>query len=566
VPGRGDIELVQAGGKFQVPAKARGLKELRQDLALFDARMQHAVAKPQAGSYQGAEQMRGPLAGWQPLSASADAHLLPEMDSLRSRAHDLVRNEGLMSGAMTTFADSIIGPGLRLNSMPDWRILGMERDQAKEWARKVEARFALYAASKDCDLRRLHNLGELAALAFKEVFAAGDTLVVPMWKPDRPGASAATCIRLVEAERLCNPDHEMDGPYLRAGVVLNDDGEHVAYHVRRGHPGDAYLNGHWLKGGDTWLKIPARTPWGRPRALFLANLHRIGQNRGETYCASIISEIKMLGQYQKTELQAAIVNALIAAFIKTPMGPEALQDLFSSVELPPEFTGAPADYLFQTRNQMRGSFQMQGGAILPLLPGEDVESFVPGRPLTAYRDYVKTLEDILGVGLGVSRLTLTKDASDTNYSSMRGALLQDWKFFSGRRYWMAWHFYQPVFELWLEEQVNLGLIDAPGFYKNKQAYCRAKWIGPGKGWIDPVKEAKAAVIRIEGGLSTLQAECAEQGLDWEEVLEQRAMELARQRELEEHYEVRMGVNPAILQEPGETEAGEESEARKGKEA
>jgi capsid protein len=75
------------------------------------------------------------------------------------------------------------------------------------------------------------------------------------------------------------------------------------------------------------------------------------------------------------------------------------------------------------------------------------------------------------------------------------------------------------------------MIEAPGFYQNKALWCRCKWIGPGRGWIDPVKEAKASKIRLEIGLSTLEDECATQGLDWEEVLEQRAREQTKMREL-----------------------------------
>lgn len=59
---------------------------------------------------------------------------------------------------------------------------------------------------------------------------------------------------------------------------------------------------------------------------------------------------------------------------------------------------------------------------------------------------------------------------------------------------------KPVFELWLEEVVNKGLIEAPNFYENKAAWCRCKWIGPGRGWVDPVKEAQASQIRMESGL------------------------------------------------------------------
>ena len=49
--------------------------------------------------------------------------------------------------------------------------------------------------------------------------------------------------------------------------------------------------------------------------------------------------------------------------------------------------------------------------------------------------------------------------------------------------------------------------------------------------MDPVKEAKAAQTRMDIGVSTLENECAEQGLDWEEVLEQRARERERMAEL-----------------------------------
>lgn len=58
----------------------------------------------------------------------------------------------------------------------------------------------------------------------------------------------------------------------------------------------------------------------------------------------------------------------------------------------------------------------------------------------------------------------------------------------------------------------------------------ALWL-PGRGWVDPVKEAQACQIRMDIRLSTLEAECAGQGLDWEEVLEQRVREKAKLAEL-----------------------------------
>jgi len=92
------------------------------------------------------------------------------------------------------------------------------------------------------------------------------------------------------------------------------------------------------------------------------------------------------------------------------------------------------------------------------------------------------------------------------------------------RAWIAAAWAQPWYELWLEEDINAGNTEAPNYYAKRYAYTRAKWIGVGRGWIDPVKEAQAAQLRMEIGISTLEDECAKQGKDWEEVLEQRARE------------------------------------------
>jgi capsid protein len=84
----------------------------------------------------------------------------------------------------------------------------------------------------------------------------------------------------------------------------------------------------------------------------------------------------------------------------------------------------------------------------------------------------------------------------------------------------------------LEEAYLRGMFDAPDFYENRHEYTRAAWIGGGWGWVDPVKEVEASRLAIDYGLSTLAEEVAGQGRDWEEVLEQRAREQARAKELD----------------------------------
>ena len=81
--------------------------------------------------------------------------------------------------------------------------------------------------------------------------------------------------------------------------------------------------------------------------------------------------------------------------------------------------------------------------------------------------------------------------------------------------------------------------------------------GPARGWIDPVAEKQGSVLGMDAGLSTLQLECMEQGLDWEEVLDQ------RKREIEKFNELGIPVPTwAGMQVPGYTPASAADAAQK----
>jgi lambda family phage portal protein len=274
-------------------------------------------------------------------------------------------------------------------------------------------------------------------------------------------------------------------------------------------------------GADSmeWQRIPTYTNFGRKRVIHVHDKERTGQHRGKPLLTSIMPMFKMLDHYERSELQAAVVNAMIAAFIETPMDGESIAEVFG---------GSSDDYL-AARNEW--DIKLQGGSIIPMFPGDKVAPFTPSRPNSGYGQFVENILRHIGAGLNIPFELLMKDFSKTNYSSARAALLEAWRYFSAKRQWLATYWAKPVYELWLEEAINKGVIDAPDFYEKRHAWTKVKWIGPGRGWVDPVKEAKAAQLRMQIGLSTLEDECAAQGLDWEEVLEQLAREKAKIVEL-----------------------------------
>ncbi len=468
---------------------------------------------------------------WNPLAGSPDSDLLPEHGTIVSRSRDLTRNQGVADGARQTHVDNIIGCGLRLSAKPNWRVLKRDRKWAEAWGNDVQALWQTWWGTPYCDVSEKHNGDSLTQLVFNSAWLNGEGLALPLWMPER-GRRYNTCLQIIEPDRLSNPNFQPDTQTLRKGVRIDGYGKPLAYAIRKTHPGDAYLGLGMGMGMGEWEWVPASAPNGRRRVIHLHDSARTGQSRGIPALAAVMRQFKVLSDFTNAELKAAVANALVAIVLQSNMGQESLVELLSNNP------DALKRYQDGLASNNRSAIDYMGAMVLPVPLGTEVKSFSPARPSTSFEPFVTTLFRYIAAGLHMPYELLMKDFSKTNYSSARAALLEAWRFFKGRRKWMADYWMSPCYLLWLEEVSQMGLIDAPDFYENWEAYSACKWIGDGRGWVDPLKEVQAADMRIKLGISTLEAECAEQGEDWEETMEQRARELQRQKELEDEYGIK----------------------------
>jgi lambda family phage portal protein len=468
-------------------------------------------------SHQGASRDDSAFHNWDPQGGSADADLLPDHDTLMHRSRDLARNNGMMAGGMQTMRDSIVGSVLRLSATPEYKLLGWEREAAREWGNATEAQFRSWFESTEVDAGRTLNGIGLTTLALSGSLLNGDACALPMWLP-RAGDKWATKVMMVEADRLATPIEYTNRANIRKGIESDAYGAPVSYFFLKNHPGDSLagllgLDGNW--GLMEYERVPAFTAWGRRRVLHLHDKERTGQSRGKPLVSAVMREFHMSGEYAANELKASLATSLVAAFLESNLDSESAAKLFGE---------EPRDAWATSVKQAQNIRRLQGAAIIPLPIGAKVNGFAPNRPNAAFSAFMENVERRIAAGMNLSREQLMKDFSKTNYSSARATLLEVWRYFMTRRRWLTDFWLRPLYELWLEEAVNAGVVDAPDFYANRYAYTRCRFIFGGRGWVDPVKEAQAAAIRMDAGLSTLEQECAEQGLDYEEVLDQLQLE------------------------------------------
>jgi lambda family phage portal protein len=490
---------------------------------------------------------------WNVTRGSADSDLLPEIGTIRDRQRDLERNNGIASGYFRTMKDNIVGTGPRLAMMPDYRMLGRDKDWAQEYCHVTEAAFRSFAESRECDVRGQLDLALQTRQVLHSVLLNGEALALPLWMPtDRSRRRWATQLQLLESDRLSNPDLGMDSEFVRGGIKVNQFGRPLGYYIQASHPGDRF----YVYGANQyrWDYIPAETKWGRKRVLHCFDAERVDQKRGRPALTAVMKQFRMLDRYQSTEMQAAVINAVIAAFLETPLDGAAASELLGTNE---GVTDNNQKWKAYSELQRDSMVALDGSTVMTLPPGTKMNAWSPNRPADAFGPFIEAVVRNIAAGVNLPYELLMKDFSKVNYSSARAALLEAWRLFATHRYWLKVFWLDEVLKLWLEEAVSYGDIVVQGktltleeYWPHQYEYTKCSWIWPGRGWVDPVKEAQAAQIRMKTGLSTLQRECAEQGLDWEEVLEQKALEQERMREL--------GVTLGE-QEPAERPAEKEEE-------
>lgn len=484
--------------------------------------------------YEAASVQTQEMGSWFPWIRSPDSEINFSRDRMVSRSRDLARNDGWASGAITRILDNTVGAHLRLSANPDWQYLRrfnkrFDATWADDFRKAVEALWRGYSddMGRYNDVSRQLTVSQQLRLAMRHKLIDGEDLLVAHWLPERVGRGAAqyaTAFLVVDPDRLSNPYQMVDTKYLRGGVEIDDDGVPVAYHIRKAHQNDWYNAVESME----WERVEREDDDGWRRVIHDFERDRAGQNRGIGVFTPVLAHAKMLARYYGVELQAATVATIFGTYVTSPYDPKMVE---SAMDSDGEDLGFYQDLRADWSKERPA--MLNGVRVPTLAPGEEIKQVNAAHPHTGFEDFAHEMLRSIAAQLGVSAEQITQDWSKTNYSSARAALLESWKTLTRRSAEFKVGTATPVYASWLQEAIERGDLDdvmpdsgmIPDFVDARTAYSRAEWLGVARGWIDPVKEKQGAILGLDGGLSTLKRECAEQGLDYEEVIQQRKIEL-----------------------------------------
>jgi lambda family phage portal protein len=458
-------------------------------------------------SYSGSESNRL-NANKLPKNRAADNELMGPFgaDAMRAWARSLVRDNAYAWNIVDTIVSNVVGSGIDAQSTletpegDDIELINDLRDATwEEWC-------------EFCDINGELSFKEIQALAVRELVEAGEVLIrfVRTSGKEYKGISRPVplALEMIEADRLAS---DKDSYAVRnslpnnnrviRGIELDDKGKPVAYWIYPEHPNSPYI---------TRNQAPERVI--AKDILHVYRKDRVGQSRGISWFAPIMNTNRDLGLYIENELQASAVSSCFSVAIKseTPIGSLSAPD----GSAPTDDAGNSFDYL-------------EPAMVVRLRPGESVESINPGRPNSASEPWINLMLRGMAAGTGTSFEAISKNFSQTNYSSSRTSKLEDRPRYKRWQNLIIDDLCQPVWDEFCNAAALAGIEGFPTsmeLLESRRKAAPVDWQTPEWEWVDPTSEQNAASDSINRYMSTYQDELGARGRSWRATFYQAAKE------------------------------------------
>lgn len=392
----------------------------------------------------------------------------PSLLTLREQARHLDENHDLARGALNVLVQNVIGKGIRISP----QIKDISGDPVDDLNRRLMSLFRQW--TEHPDVTGNYGWGQAQRLLARTLYRDGEALC-KLISGDITSLNHRTnvpfSIELAEPDIL---DESYDDPARRIiqGVEKNGWGRSVAYHIHKTHPGS--YRGYMVAAADL-VRIPA------DNMLHLTCVDRIGQTRGVSKFAAVLTRLQDIKEYEESERVAARVAAAYCGYIKRH------EDI-------------SGDDSVRKQSGCRELHMVPGIIMDDLRPGEDIGMISPNRPnsgLEAFRDGQMRAA---ASGVGVSYSSLSKNYNGT-YSAQRQELVEQYGHYEMLREEFVsvclapiWRRFVDVARLVIGHRMFIG-IDPLTLY-------HADFIGPARPWIDPKKEIEADILRISSGISS----------------------------------------------------------------
>jgi lambda family phage portal protein len=451
--------------------------------------VRRAAARRVLATYEGGERTR--LRKFRNDSASPNQLVSLKAADVRAQVRYLVRNHDIARGILRTMVNNVVGPsGFGVEFQPRKADDSIHTEYAaalqeawRDWARKPEVTHT-FSWSRCQRMMARTWLGDGEAFA-QELVGPVATL--------QHGTRVPYSLEMLEPDMI--PLDFMDeANNVCMGIQRNAWGRKTGAYVWKVSP----LESATLATYGSLKRVPWDT------MLHVAVIDRIGQLRGVSEFASIITRLEDIKDYEESERVAAKIAAMLTAYVKRHApdggGYEGAPEGPDGKPLPRELSLAP------------------GTIIDTLAVGEDIGIISSDRPnpnlITFRAGQLRAAAS--GVGAGYSSISKSYDGT---YSAQRQELVEQWVNYAVLADEFVCQLIQPVVERFINVAHLSGVVRMPADLK-PGTHDDVLYIGQAMPWIDPLKEAKAWLELTQAGFASESEVIRRRGANPNDVMEQ----------------------------------------------
>lgn len=428
---------------------------------------------------------------WFATEQSINEELRGDLQRLRARGRDLVKNNDFARKFVAMCEDNIIGSeGVRLQS----RVQDQNGTADKMACDAIERAWREWQLV--CDIAGKQSFSAMCRTLVGGLPSDGEFLVM-MVKGEGAGNRFNFALQIIDVDRI---DTSFNGNYggntVIMGVEVDVYRRPLALHLYAAHPSDG------SRSSRDRVRIPME------RMIHGFKLERAEQMRGIPWMAAGMVSLHHLGKFKLSALLAAEHGANHYGFFEKKDAADVV--------------GAPVSGLLDSGDGSGAPEIESVPGMFDVLDQYTFKPFESPYPNQVFAPFVKTTLQRIASGWRISYHSLANDLEGVNFSSIRSGTIEERDRWRVDQQWFVDVFCRPVFLAWLDMALMSGQIKvatgSPLPYSKKDKFVRHDWQPRTWEWVDPEKDINASVMAVNAGFLPPQDIANALGRDFEETL------------------------------------------------
>jgi hypothetical protein len=441
------------------------------------------------------EKIPGDLDAWDYFGTDPNSLLTLSYGKLSQRSTTLYHSHGPVTAAVNKSDAYAIGPGLVFRSQPDWRMLGVTKEYARDWGMEFQRLIHYHFL--------LLNFYQKQSLIFRTADIMGDGNLF--------------FDRLTSENGLPFDIIETGGDQIDfTKTYKNSDADQATLGIKH----DKYLRKQGIFQADAQgTYVPFTDENGDQNVIQFYHKKMARQLRGMPIAYRMIALAKNNDRWWDAMLQRAVMETIMIGY-KEGGNPASLNDQVN--EIAKAVTGATnTDTGLKTEADIK---QLGAGNLFSFNSGESLKFTDLKTPSGNFDKMQKAYIEIVGMCTDMPPEVLMSQYS-TSFTAHKGALNDFVKFYMAKRN----TFIRIVCNVLVKEiakhifLTNQMSMPHPAFFTDpiiQLATLSGNWLGPVPGHINPKVEVEAKALEVENAFRTRADAAADYGNEFDNIIEE----------------------------------------------